>query len=73
MEQAETLVSALRGAGKVEGRDFKYVVQEQGTHNLPYDDVHMEWINEAYAWLEKHNPAYLPTDGDTAPPLVSLN
>ena len=73
MEQAEVLVSRLKSSGKVEGRDFRYVVQEKGTHNLPYDDVHMEWINEAYAWLEKHNPAYIDSDSDTAPPLIALN
>lgn len=73
MEQAETLVSALRGAGKVEGEDFRYVVQEQGTHNLPYDDVHMEWINEANAWMQKYNPAYIDTDGDNPPAIVAFN
>ena len=73
MEQAEVLVSNLKRSGKVEGRDFRYVVQEQGTHNLPYDDVHMEWIDEAVAWLDKYNPAYTASDGDTAPPLVSMN
>ncbi|KEO90853.1 hypothetical protein EH31_07390 [Erythrobacter longus] len=73
MEQAETLVSALRGAGKVEGEDFRYVIQEQGTHNLPYDDVHMEWINEANAWMQKYNPAYIDTDGDSPPATVAFN
>lgn len=73
MEQAETLVKNLEASGKREGTDFKYIVQEQGTHNLPYDDVHMEWINEAYAWLEKHNPAYTDADPDKAPPLMAMN
>ena len=73
MEQAETLVSALRRAGKVEGEDFRYVVQEQGTHNLPYDDVHMEWINEANAWMQKYNPAYIDSDGDAPPATVAFN
>lgn len=72
MEQAETLVSNLRRSGKVEGQDFRYIVQQQGTHNLPYDDVHIEWITEAYSWLERFNPAYLPSDGDAAPPLLDL-
>ncbi len=73
MEQAETLVSNLRRSGKVEGKDFRYVVQEQGTHNLPFDDVHIEWMEEAYAWLQKHNPAYIPSDGDTAPELIDFD
>ena len=73
MEQSDTLVDNLKKSGKVEGRDFRYIVQEQGTHNLPYDDVHIQWIEEAYAWLEKYNPAYIPSDGDSAPALVSFN
>ncbi len=73
MEQAETLVSNLRRSGKQAGRDYKYIVQEQGTHNLPYDDVHMQWINEAHAWLERFNPAYLPDDGDTPPRMITFN
>ena len=44
-----------------------------GIPNLPYDDVHMQWIDEAYAWLQKYNPAYIPADGDAAPALISLN
>lgn len=73
MEQAETLVSNLRKSGKREGVDFKYIVQEQGTHNLPYDDVHVQWIEEAEQWLQKHNPAYIPSDPDSAPELVRLD
>ena len=73
MEQAETLVGNLKKSGKVEGRDFRYIVQEQGTHNLPYDDVHIQWIEEAYNWLEKYNPAYVSSDPDKAPKLISFN
>ena len=72
MEQAETLVKNLKRSGKQEGTDFKYIVQEQGTHNLPYDDVHMEWINEAEAWLQRFNPAYVASDPDKAPELLSM-
>jgi dipeptidyl aminopeptidase/acylaminoacyl peptidase len=72
MEQAETLVSNLEKSGKIEGRDFKYIVQKQGTHNLPYDDVHIEWIEEAYVWLQKYNPAYVESDADSPPPLLSF-
>jgi len=73
MEQSDTLVDNLKKSGKVEGKDFRYIVQEQGTHNLPYDDVHIQWIEEAYAWLEKYNPAYIPSDGDSAPALVDFD
>jgi dipeptidyl aminopeptidase/acylaminoacyl peptidase len=72
MEQAETLVRNLKRSGKVEGTDFKYIVQEQGTHNLPYDDVHIQWIEEAHAWLEKYNPAYIATDEGKAPPMMEM-
>ncbi len=72
MEQAETLVGNLRKSGKVEGTDFKYIVQPQGTHNLPYDDVHIQWIEEALAWLTRWNPAYIASDADKAPPLLTL-
>lgn len=70
MEQAETLVANLKKSGKVEGRDFRYIVQEKGTHNLPYDDVHIQWIEEAENWLAKYNPAYIPSDKDQPPPLA---
>ncbi|RDC60466.1 Acylaminoacyl-peptidase [Alteripontixanthobacter maritimus] len=73
MEQAEVLVSNLKKSGKVEGKDFRYIVQEQGTHNLPYDDVHIQWIEESLAWLEKYNPAYIPSDGDQAPALIKFD
>ena len=64
MEQSKTLVSNLKRAGKVEGTDFRYIVQPKGTHNLPYDDVHIQWIDEALGWLNRFNPAYLPGDSD---------
>jgi len=73
MEQAETLVSNLQRSGKVEGKDFRYIVQEKGTHQLPYDDVHIQWIEEAYNWLQKYNPAYIPADGDQPPKLITFN
>ena len=64
MEQSKTLVSNLRRSGKVEGTDFRYIVQPKGTHNLPYDDVHIQWIDEALAWLTRFNPAYAAGDSD---------
>lgn len=70
LEQARTLVSRLKGSGKVEGVDFKYIEQKQGTHNLPYDDVHIQWIQEAENWLARFNPAYIESDTDKAPPLL---
>lgn len=72
MEQADTLVGNLRKSGKVEGTDFKYIVQPQGTHNLPYDDVHIQWIEEALGWLTRFNPAYVASDIDKAPPMLTF-
>jgi dipeptidyl aminopeptidase/acylaminoacyl peptidase len=72
MEQAETLVANLRASGKQEGKDFRYIVQEKGTHNLPYDDVHIQWIEEAAGWLDRFNPAYTASDADTPPSPYSV-
>ncbi len=66
LEQSRTLVSRLRGSGKVEGTDFKYIEQEKGTHNLPYEDVHIQWLVEAERWAERFNPAYIASDPDFA-------
>lgn len=70
LEQSRTLVSRLKSSGKKEGVDFRYIEQKQGTHNLPYDDVHIQWIEEAEAWLEKYNPAYIATDSDKPVPVT---
>lgn len=67
LEQSQTLVANLKRSGKVEGKDFRYIVQPQGTHNLPYDDVHIQWIEEALAWLTRFNPAYVAGDRDKPP------
>lgn len=69
LEQSRTLVSRLKGAGKKEGVDFRYIEQKQGTHNLPYDDVHIQWIEEAEKWLDQYNPAYVATDTDKPVPV----
>jgi dipeptidyl aminopeptidase/acylaminoacyl peptidase len=71
MEQAQALVSRLKAAGKVEGTDYRYVVQPQGTHNLPYEDVHIQFLDEANKWIQRWNPAYVATDKDREPPLVA--
>ncbi len=70
LEQSRTLISRLKSAGKKEGVDFKYIEQPQGTHNLPYDDVHIQWIEEAEAWLKRFNPAYIESDPDKPKPTL---
>lgn len=68
--QARTLVSRLRGSGKVEGTDFAYIEQPENTHNLNYDDVWVEWLEGAANWLERWNPAYTASDTDRPVPVV---
>lgn len=68
--QARTLVSRLRGAGKVEGQDFAYIEQRENTHNLDYDDVQNEWLEGARDWLARWNPAYIDSDSDRPVPVV---
>lgn len=64
IEQSRTLVSRLKGAGKREGQDFRYIEQAQGTHNLPYEDVATEFLEETNKWLTRWNPAYVAADRD---------
>ncbi len=66
LEQSRTLVSRLRSSGKKEGVDFRYIEQPKGTHNLPYEDVHIEWLVEAERWSERFNPPYIASDVDYA-------
>lgn len=66
IEQSRTLVSRLKASGKQESVDFRYVEQPKGTHNLPYEEVHIEWLVEAEKWADRFNPAYIPSDSDYA-------
>jgi dipeptidyl aminopeptidase/acylaminoacyl peptidase len=72
IEQPRTLVSRLKGAGKRENVDFRYIEQRQGTHNLPYEDVATQFLEETLAWLTRWNPAYVAGDASRQPPLQSL-
>ncbi len=71
ISQGRGLVRALRAAGKVEGTDFEYIEQPQNTHNLPYEDVSIEWLEGAERWLTRWNPAYTPSDSDRPVPVVT--
>lgn len=64
IEQSRTLVSRLKSSGKRENEDFRYIEQPEGTHNLPYEDVATQWLEEASKWLTKWNPAYIASDPD---------
>jgi len=70
--QARTLVGALRGSGKKQGVDFEFVEQPKNTHNLPYADVRLEWFQAAGGWLDRFNPAYIPSDSDKPVPIGVL-
>jgi dipeptidyl aminopeptidase/acylaminoacyl peptidase len=70
--QARVLVSALKNSGKVKGVDYDYLEQPKNTHNLPYDDVHIEWLKSAESWLKRWNPAYVATDVDKEPAAASI-
>jgi dipeptidyl aminopeptidase/acylaminoacyl peptidase len=67
MDQPHTLISRLKGSGKRADQDFRYIEQTQGTHNLPYEDVAAQWLEEANKWLARWNPAYVASDRDTPP------
>ncbi len=70
LEQARTLVSRLKASGKKQGVDFDYIEQPKGTHSLPYEDVHVQWLEAAEGWLTRFNPAYIASDPDKAPPVT---
>jgi dipeptidyl aminopeptidase/acylaminoacyl peptidase len=72
LEQPHTLVGRLKGSGKKENVDFRYVEQPQGTHNLPYEDVATQFLQETLAWLTRWNPAYVPSDPTKAPPMADI-
>ena len=61
LEQAHALVGRLKGSGKKENVDFRYIEQPQGTHNLPYEDVATQFLDETLAWLKRFNPCLLYT------------
>ena len=54
--QSRSLVSRLRGSGKVEGRDFVYVEQPRNTHNLPLEADRLQLLVEMQRFLAQHNP-----------------
>jgi dipeptidyl aminopeptidase/acylaminoacyl peptidase len=55
--QSRDLVSRLKSAGKIEGKDFRYVEQSLNTHNLLREADRLEYLTETLDWLKKHNPA----------------
>ncbi|HEY0412088.1 MAG TPA: S9 family peptidase [Allosphingosinicella sp.] len=55
--QSRNLVSRLKGAGKVEGRDFVYVEQPLNTHNLLREEDRIQVLTEVKKFLDRFNPA----------------
>ncbi len=66
--QARTLVSRLKGSGKKQGVDFEYIEQPKNGHYGIYftKEERVEWLGGASNWLERFNPAYIPSDADFA-------
>jgi prolyl oligopeptidase PreP (S9A serine peptidase family) len=66
--QGRTLASALRSAGKKEGVDFAYIEQPKNGHYSIFftKEERLEWLGSTAAWLDKFNPAYVPSDADYA-------
>jgi dipeptidyl aminopeptidase/acylaminoacyl peptidase len=67
VSQARNLVSSLRSAGKVEGRDFVYVEQPRNTHNLPLEADRLQLLVELQRFLAQHNPSGAPASAAPAP------
>jgi dipeptidyl aminopeptidase/acylaminoacyl peptidase len=57
VSQSRDLVKRLKGAGKVEGRDFVYLEIPRETHNLLLESSRLKVLEEVKKFLEKHNPA----------------
>lgn len=57
VSQSRDLVARLKGAGKVEGKDFVYVEQPLNTHNLLREEDRVQLLQEVKKFLDKHNPA----------------
>ena len=71
LAQAKRLVSALESSGKVKGKDFDYLYQPDNTHNFPSPSDEAQFLSAAAKWLERFNPAYVPSDADRAPPTMN--
>ncbi|HEX4847736.1 MAG TPA: alpha/beta fold hydrolase [Novosphingobium sp.] len=66
--QGRALASALRGAGKKEGVEWAYLEQPKNGHYGVFftKEERLEWLGGASAWLDRFNPAYVPSDPDYA-------
>jgi dipeptidyl aminopeptidase/acylaminoacyl peptidase len=64
--QGRTLVSRLKASGKVKGVDYDYIEQPRNGHYSRYftKEERIEWLQGTANWLERFNPAYIPTDPD---------
>lgn len=57
VDQSRDLVSRLKKAGKVEGRDFVYIEQPDNTHHLPLESDRIQLLEALARFLKEHNPA----------------
>lgn len=55
--QSRDLAKRLKGAGKVQGRDFVYVELPRETHNLLLESSRLRVLQEVKKFLDRYNPA----------------
>ncbi len=67
ISQSRSLIARMKASGKKESIDFEYIEQKQGTHHLPYEDVHIQWLEASEQWATRFNPPYI--DGDQSKPV----
>jgi dienelactone hydrolase len=72
INQARTLVSQLKGAGKVKGTDYDYIEQPRNGHYSRFftKEERIEWLQGAANWFERFNPAYIASDPDKPVPVT---
>ncbi len=72
INQGRTLVSRLKGSGKVKGVDYDYIEQPRNGHYGRYftKAERIEWLQGSADWFERFNPAYIVTDPDKPVPVT---
>lgn len=73
INQARTLVSRLKAAGKVKGVDYDYIEQPRNGHYGIFftKAERIEWLQGTANWLARWNPAFVETDADKPQPIAA--
>jgi dipeptidyl aminopeptidase/acylaminoacyl peptidase len=53
-DQSETMVKALKAAGKVQDKDFKFIALTDGDHQLSRQSDNLRFFTEMEAFLDAH-------------------